>query len=174
MSTLLIGVLLCVCFDVAAGNPEMGAIQRLEKMIYDLQENSRVQEQKISAIIIENGKLSKRMSEMSAENSQMKQDISDLQSKNKRQVQTNQELTLKIVELNRNIRILFHNNEKWKGKDKTIQLHTLQKTEGNFSDDLQTTNSTTSTKQQPKRKEQPGLRLRRILLPGSTSLYCGY
>jgi chromosome segregation ATPase len=183
MSALVIGVLFCVYFDVSVGSPEMEAIKRLERKVNDLQENSRIQEQKISVIMFENDKLKRRMSEMSAENIKMKEDISALQKQNQHQSQINSELTIELAEMHKSIKTFFQTKENGALRSSGDGLNRSHKVKNNitkppthdsFWDDLQTTNASKqqSTKQQLAGTELIGSislqnkGLRRLVSPG--------
>jgi cell division protein FtsB len=183
MCTLIIGVLLCVYFGVSVGNLDMEAIQRVEKMVTDLQENSRIQEQEISAIMAENDKLKRHMSEMSAENMKMKEDISALQKQNQHQSQINSELRVKLVEMHKSIKTFFQTKENGALRSSGGGLNRSQKVKNNITKPpthnsfwyhLQTTNASKqqSTKQQLAGKEMIGSislqnkGLRRLVSPG--------
>jgi CII-binding regulator of phage lambda lysogenization HflD len=127
MSILIIGVLFCVYFEVSVGNPQMEVIQRLEKMVNDLQKNSRVQDQKILSIISENATLKERISEMSRENIQIMQDISHLQTQNQRQTQINSELTVELAEINKNIKTVYQTKANGALKVSVGRLNRLHK-----------------------------------------------
>jgi hypothetical protein len=178
MSTLIIGVLFCVYFDLSVGNMEMDAIQRLEKMV-------KIQELKISAIMSENDKLKKRMSEMSAENVHIKQDVSDLQKQNKRQIQINRELTQKIDNMDKELRTtLLQKNDNGEMRYKASWVNTLHEGERNVTetsinnnalDDPHTANPAISAKHQLSGRgsaefSSQSRQSRGLLMPGTVSI----
>ncbi|XP_048748518.2 uncharacterized protein LOC125660755 [Ostrea edulis] len=180
MAAFIVGFLLCVYFDASVGHTEIEAIQRLEEMVTDLKERSVIQDQKIAAIQTENDKLKKRMGEISNENIGIKQDIWDLWKQNKRQMQINNELNIKINEMNNTMRrTRFQQTDNGKTGYNISRLNTSHKSGSYFTktfihtglwDDTQTSNLTTSKKHQLSGKESTGLsfrsrRSRRLLLP---------